>query len=864
MPLKAPNLDDRDFHSLVADSLRRVQENCPDWTDLSPHDPGVVLLELFAFLTETMIYRLNRLPEKAYIEFLRILGVNLNPPTAASVRLRFSLAKAQKTAVEIARGTRVTLNRTSGDSAAPIFTTLETIVLPPGQTEIEAMAYNCELVEAEPVGHGTGLAGLSLAALRPPVVARTSDELEFILGVETAPDELTERPRTIEHAGKIYRIWEEVGNFSNLGGRQYVYLVDRVTGTITFAPAVQGTADDGTLEFTPTPLGAKPAEGREIRLWYCRGGGADGNIAANNLTVLKTPLAAGVTVTNPQAATGGRNVETLENAILRAPQEFHSLERAVTANDFELLALRSSGAVIRAKAFTKAALWRHAAPGTIEVLLVPNVPEEVKSGDKISLEDLQNQATDEARADVRLALNERRPLGTTCLVNWVRYKKVSVRARAVTHRGADPESAKNRILKRLYQSINPLPSKVSSGWSFGRPLRASHIYDIILAEKDVAYVEGISLHVDEVPELNLNRNSLAVDAFQPNTWYAATGANLFRSTDDGDGWELIGDFAGEEILSVQANRNKAGLLAVATKLADNSSKLYVSADCGETWRVAAVMNFIINETAWSVRDGSVNLLLLATDEGLYELLLQSEATPVQVLVDESNPKLGFYAVTTSVGARGTYYVAVAARSTGGVFLSTAGGKSKTFSKLGLAGEDVRVLEMQQDGVRTFLWAGISVAGNEAGKGCVRWELQGGAAPTGATNFSNGWEGGSCHGIAFGSSYAFAATHEKGVLWLDLGKGEAAVWQKPILESGLPIRDVERIFQPTYAVAANAATGKLLAGGTRGVYRSADNGASYGKSSEKDFRDKVTLPETWLFVSGEHEIEVAAENEKRGS
>ncbi|HLL99931.1 MAG TPA: hypothetical protein VK400_02665, partial [Pyrinomonadaceae bacterium] len=109
MPLKTPNLDDRQFSQMVEESLRRVRETCPQWTDLSPNDPGVVLLELFAFLTDSMIYRLNRLPDKAYVEFLRLIGVKLMPPTAAVVRLNFSLQKEATDTVSIPRGTRVTL-----------------------------------------------------------------------------------------------------------------------------------------------------------------------------------------------------------------------------------------------------------------------------------------------------------------------------------------------------------------------------------------------------------------------------------------------------------------------------------------------------------------------------------------------------------------------------------------------------------------------------------------------------------------------------------------------------------------------------------------------------------------------------------
>jgi hypothetical protein len=123
---------------------------------------------------------------------------------------------------------------------------------------------------------------------------------------------------------------------------------------------------------------------------------------------MKDPLP-GISVTNPEPATGGRAAETLENALVRGPHELHSLQRAVTARDFELLALNSSGAVARAKAFTKAALWAHAPPGAIEVLLVPFVPEEERKGGRVMEEQLIAHETNEALETIRESLDERGP-----------------------------------------------------------------------------------------------------------------------------------------------------------------------------------------------------------------------------------------------------------------------------------------------------------------------------------------------------------------------------------------------------------------------------------------------------------------------
>ena len=83
MALPAPNLDDRRFQNLVDDAKRLVQRRCPEWTDHNVSDPGVTLIETFAYMTDQLLYRLNRVPDRNYIKFLELIGVRLFPPTAA-------------------------------------------------------------------------------------------------------------------------------------------------------------------------------------------------------------------------------------------------------------------------------------------------------------------------------------------------------------------------------------------------------------------------------------------------------------------------------------------------------------------------------------------------------------------------------------------------------------------------------------------------------------------------------------------------------------------------------------------------------------------------------------------------------------
>ena len=89
MTLPAPNLDDRTFQDLVDEAKRMVQRRWPEWTGWTDHnvsDPGVTLIETFAYMVEQLIFRLNRVPDKNYVKFLELIGIELRPPHAADRR----------------------------------------------------------------------------------------------------------------------------------------------------------------------------------------------------------------------------------------------------------------------------------------------------------------------------------------------------------------------------------------------------------------------------------------------------------------------------------------------------------------------------------------------------------------------------------------------------------------------------------------------------------------------------------------------------------------------------------------------------------------------------------------------------------
>src|SRR3972149_247290 len=112
MPLPVPNLDDRHFQDLVDEAKRMIPRYCPTWTDHNVSDPGVTLIELFAWMVDILLYRLNRVPEKNYIKFLDLIGVKLQTPQPARANITFHLSAAQPEPIAIPKGTEVATVRT--------------------------------------------------------------------------------------------------------------------------------------------------------------------------------------------------------------------------------------------------------------------------------------------------------------------------------------------------------------------------------------------------------------------------------------------------------------------------------------------------------------------------------------------------------------------------------------------------------------------------------------------------------------------------------------------------------------------------------------------------------------------------------
>ncbi|MFF9688462.1 putative baseplate assembly protein [Streptomyces sp. NPDC014623] len=610
MVLPSPNLDDRRFQQLVDEAKRYVQQRAPEWTDHNVSDPGVTLIETFAYLVDQLLYRLNRVPGKNYLAFLDLLGIQLFPPAAACAEVDFWLSAPQPDTVSLATGTEVTTAAGEDGEAVVFATTAELHIVPSELTRLVTAPRTGEQTDrtgaltegrdvpcfqATPEPGDALLFGLPAAVPRCVVAVRLDSRVEgvgvdprqpplvweawdggrwqrcetgedttgglnrpgeivvhvpaghttSVIGgtragwlrcrvVEAEPGQpfYSESPTvreaavftiggtmTVEHAetvtdvplgtsegvaGQTFRLdrppvlldgappvvevssaegwlrWDVVDHFGNSRPADRHVRVDATTGEFTFPPALREV--DGTLRV----CGAVPPKGAQVRVArYRTGGGPAGNVARGAINVLRSSVPYVARVGNREAARGGVAGETVDNAKLRAPQALRTQERAVTAEDYELIARQAAPSVRRVRCLPAAG-----DPGAVRVLVVPDAVAD-EGDDRLRFEQLI--PSDQVLATITEALDERRLIGTRLVVEPPVYQGVTVVARLTVPSG-DTGRVRDAALAALFRHLNPLHGGTDgTGWPFGRPVQYGEVFGVLQRAVGDVLVDDIRL-----------------------------------------------------------------------------------------------------------------------------------------------------------------------------------------------------------------------------------------------------------------------------------------------------------------------------------------------------------------------------------
>jgi predicted phage baseplate assembly protein len=616
-------LDDRRFQDLVSEARLRINRACPEWTEHNVSDPGITLIELFAWMTEMTVYRLNRVPDKLHVGLLDLLGIRLDGPTAATTRLRFRLSAPATRHVEIRGGdTEVGTLRTA-TAESVVFQVDEDFTIPPlrpaayvvvrggkprdvGLTDGTAkpqgadqlpfgappavgdalylgfeqslaklvMQVEMEASQARGAGvnpedpplrwevsqgdggwadaavlqdstggfnYGSGtvevqcptrsgvepLGGQRLHWLRCRIENRTRGgaetsythppeiysitaaplgalleashaaraELELLGASDGTPGQvfrLRNAPVLTPAAGETFEVqdpdtgdwvsWERRDSFVGSTELDRHFMLDLTSGEVELGPAIRET-DGGFSQY-----GAVPPKGAAVRFTTYRfGGGREGNVAARAVNVLRSPIPGVDTVSNPEPATGGVDAEKVDDARARAAMEIRTRYRAVTAEDFEVLAREASPRVARAVCIPP----RDGGPVSLHV-----VPRLHPADRRLEYAELM---PDEALlADVAEYVDERRLIGTTVQLAPCRFRGVSVVVSLQATPTADVARVEDDATHALYTYLNPLVGGSASGpgegWQYGRALNQGELFGIVHAIAGVEFVKILRIY----------------------------------------------------------------------------------------------------------------------------------------------------------------------------------------------------------------------------------------------------------------------------------------------------------------------------------------------------------------------------------
>ena len=419
----------RDYDSLLRAMQDLVPYKLPEWTEhTSEADFGHVMLQLFAHMGDILSYYQDRVANESFlataqtrrsiIHHLRLIGYRLATAAPASAALTLYFPTDCTDTVTIRRGDAFATKSTK-DSASVRFE----------YNNEEDLVIDCATLDTVPVEDGERKVYTAV-----PVEEGRLIQDEYLGLSDAAPNQAF----PLSHTGLILR---------SLGQSQTVnrdiLLLSRYpdgTGvvewtlreTLAFSRAAQNDFiveidenDQAMIRFGDGAFGAIPEAGKELRATYRVGGGTHGNVGRSTIATLADAPAlnlVGAEVTNSDPATGGAEREAIDHAVEHAPAVFRSLRRAVTAGDYEALALEFAGVgKVRAEA---------ANFNTVKLSVAP------EGGGQVS---------DVLEANLLAYFEDKRAISTTIEIEDVTYEPIYVTAEVGVVSYYSPETVREKV-----------------------------------------------------------------------------------------------------------------------------------------------------------------------------------------------------------------------------------------------------------------------------------------------------------------------------------------------------------------------------------------------------------------------------------
>ncbi|MFN9624274.1 MAG: putative baseplate assembly protein [Cyanobacteriota bacterium] len=342
----------------------------------------------------------------------------------------------------------------------------------------------------ELLGYGEGRPGQELRLSRQPVLPGSA-------AIEVASAQ--------EATGPLAWVsWKEIDDLAMAGPDDPVFHLDAATGTIRFGDGLHGRM---------------PLPGEAIRCrGYVVGGGVSGRVGAGRITRLQSAsaavLGANLKVSNPLAAEGGADAETVAAASERLPRLLRHNDRAVGRDDFADLALETPSAGIgRAHC-----LPRHLPhqrldeiPGVVTLIVIP-------AYDPLHPEEPMPDRDQLQR--VCAWLEPRRLVTTELYITPPTYVRLSVSVAVEPEATAGEETLRRQVELALRQQLAPLPpfGPEGQGWPFGRAVGERDLEAAVLRVQGVRLVNGLVIRAAAVDALGRAAKTTTVQRLPLAAW----------------------------------------------------------------------------------------------------------------------------------------------------------------------------------------------------------------------------------------------------------------------------------------------------------------------------------------------------------
>lgn len=498
MPLPLPNLDDRTFNDLSVEMRSLIQRYDKRWTNHNTSDPGITLIELFAWLAEMLIYRMNRVENRNYLTFLELIGI---APAAPRAVVTFEIRVPRESLSPdfvLRRGTRVSA-RDERTGEEVLFSTtgdmrVRTDNWDPDRNVwvFKAPVENVVTIENELLGFSSGAPRQEFTLKHGPVSLMRDEESS------------AGNPIVTEDAGGADLRWTYKADLLSSGPDDEHFTVEPLTGVVRFGDGVAGMI---------------PPAGARLTSTYRRIGGSAGNMAAGALNTLVDPLEgidpSTVAVFNEYAATGGTDDETLDDMMARGLASLLEPYRAVSDTDFEYLAAQGApGKVARVKvvANRNLAATTPDQEGHISVIILPaleqlDVPRLPAAYDSVTKQftpgrraaaltaALEAPRIKTLQREILRSLDERRLI--TTIVHVVAPSFTSVRLTVVLQArpGVNTERLNESVGEAIATFLDPYEGwEDGAGWPYGRRVYRSELYQRIETIAGVDHVMTLTMN----------------------------------------------------------------------------------------------------------------------------------------------------------------------------------------------------------------------------------------------------------------------------------------------------------------------------------------------------------------------------------